>query len=269
MPITHDSHVHSLISCDSTTSIDAMCASAIVKGFERICFTEHFDMNPKDSGFQYFNPERYSLEIRQAREKYSGRLAVLRGIEFSEPHSYPAEFEKFQRMDFDFILCSVHWFADQWIAEKDILSRYGLEAIFEMYYGEVMKTVELGGFDALAHIDFPKRYLGRTHEPEDMIDEILGGIVRRNIALELNSSPLRKGSAEPYPSDGICRRYSAQGGRKVTVGSDAHSEDEIGKDFDRLWDVVTRHDFRIVSFVNRREEFCAPPACTPNTPLPP
>jgi len=230
-----------------------MCRAAIGQGIAQICFTEHCDLNPLDSGFNFFNFDRYSDEIKHAQDRYSGSLRVLKGIEFGEPHAYPREFEDFQARDFDFILGSVHWFSDWWISDKDSQRRHSTESIFEMYYGEVLKTVRLGGFDALAHIDFPKRYLGTTFEPKDLIEEILRELVKRDIALELNSSPLRKGLSEPYPSESICQLYATEGGTKVTVGSDAHYPEHVAAGLDALDEVISRHGFRGVHFEKRME----------------
>jgi histidinol phosphatase-like PHP family hydrolase len=138
-----DAHIHSTFSIDGQSSIGEMVESAIAKGFDAVCFTEHFDLNPLDSG--------------------------------------------------------------------------------------------TGGFDALAHADFPKRYLKEKVEPRaDLLADMVAALVSKGIALELNSSPLRKGCKERYPSELILRAYLDSGGRAVTLGSDAHRGDDVGADFARL-----------------------------------
>ena len=230
-----DTHVHSTFSIDGKATLEDMVESAIGKGFDAICFTEHFDLNPLDSGTGFFDYEAWSRAIEKARERYAGRIEVLKGLEFSEPHRYPAALERFGRMDFDFILGSVHWIGDDWIGDPDYVRRTPLEDIYARHYEETLAACRSGGFDALAHADFPKRYLKDKVEPRaDLLADMMAALVAKGIALELNSSPLRKGYSERYPSDLIIGAYLAAGGRAVTFGSDAHAPGDLGADFDRL-----------------------------------
>jgi histidinol-phosphatase (PHP family) len=229
-----DCHLHSTISPDAKSPIMNMCRSAVRKGASVICFTEHFDMNPVDSGYRYYNHENYLSEMEQAKRVYSGKIEILLGIEFSEPHQYPKEFELMVEKNFDFILGSVHAIQDTWAGAGDILQKYSTEEIFEMHYAETLKMVQFGGFDALAHMDFPRRFIEDYKEPCGLIDPILSTLIRSNMSLELNSSPLRKGRNFALPSPSILQKYKDLGGRLVTVGSDAHHADEICSGFEYL-----------------------------------
>jgi histidinol-phosphatase (PHP family) len=258
MSLNIDLHLHSNHSCDAHASVAAMCLSAINKGFQLICFTEHFDLDPRDPGYNFYNHAKYSKDLAQARETFAGRLTILQGIEFGEPHLYPKEFERMLQQDFDFVLGSVHWLGDSWAGDPNFQARYSLENIFEIHYAEVLRAVQFGGFDALAHIDFPKRYLLKTHEPAGLLDEILKELVKQGIALELNSSPVRKGYSDIFPSDSIIEQYLKQGGTKVTIGSDAHAPDDIGRDFDKVADKVRNYRLQPVYFL-RRQAVAIPP----------
>ncbi len=251
-----DLHIHSNNSCDSKATIDQMCQGAVAQGLQIVCFTEHVDMNPGDEGYGYFQYGKYSVEMELARQKYAGRLKILKGIEFSEPHVYPKEFEALTREKFDFVLGSVHWieeFGAYWADDNRRLPGYPLARFFDTYYHEVLKAVRFGGFDALAHLDFPKRYMPQKFEPPDVLQEITTELVKKNIALELNSQPIRKGYREINPSTFICDLYSKSGGSRVTIGSDAHLPEDIGKSFDHLEAVIDAHDFKPVYFIERKE----------------
>ena len=56
---------------------------------------------------------------------------------------------------------------------------------------------------------------------------------QREKALELNTSPLKKGFPETNPGKAILKKYHDFGGRLVTVGSDAHTPEGVGFAFDR------------------------------------
>jgi histidinol-phosphatase (PHP family) len=229
-----------------------MCLAAIEKGFTQICFTEHVDFNPMDNGYNFFNLENYSTAISTAQDAYASRISILKGVEFSEPHAYPRAFEKLLKRGFDFVLGSVHWFGDGWIGNPSYQSRHSLESLFNDYYSELLKAVCFGGFDSLAHFDFPKRYLQATFEPLEQIQSILQELIRRDIALEFNTSPLRKTCADIYPGKTIRDAYARLGGINITLGSDAHAPEEIGKDFDVLPDRVDENGFKVVTFKDRK-----------------
>jgi histidinol-phosphatase (PHP family) len=249
-----DCHLHSTISPDAKSPIMDMCRSAIRKGASVICFTEHFDLNPVDSGYRYYDHEKYVSELTQAKRVYSGKNEILIGIEFSEPHQYPKDFELMTRKDFDFILGSVHTIQDTWAGAEDILEKYSPEKIFEMHYAETLKMVQFGGFDALAHMDFPRRFIDDYKEPFRLIDPILSTLIRSNMSLELNSSPLRKGKDFALPSSAILQRYKDLGGRRVTAGSDGHHADEICAGYEYL--AAQMESFQLEPVIYRGRKPC-------------
>lgn len=247
-----DLHLHSTYSCDAKSTIDEMCQTAIERGLETICFTEHVDWNPGDEGLNFYQYDNHSWDIHLAQEKYAGQLQVLQGIEFSEPHRYPKEFELLMKKGLDFVLGSIHYFSESWIGDKKLLETVPVEQVYERYYQEVVKTVQFGGFDSLAHIDFPKRYLGAKIEPAGLLEEILHELVDRQIALEVNSSAVRRGYPELHPSDTICELYVKCGGRRVTTGSDSHRREQIGSNFDLISEKIAEFKLQPVYFKKRQ-----------------
>ena len=261
MDLSVDFHIHSDNSVDAHSPVDEMCRAASEKGFTAVCFTEHVDMNPEDDGFGYFNFDKYSADIARARDKYGSKLNVLKGIEFSEPHLYPREFGAMTARDFDYILASVHYvegFGGYWNDEKRLQPGYPVEQLYEAYYRSILKTIDMGGFDAIAHLDIPKRYLPEKYEPEALLDSVLVGLVEKGIALEVNSYPVHKGYNELNPSDAICEMYAKRGGTRVTIGSDAHTPGRIGQDFDRIARVIEQYSFKPVLFVQRKATLLHP-----------
>lgn len=63
------------------------------------------------------------------------------------------------------------------------------KAIYE-YYQIMQKTVELGGFQVLAHLDFPKLFFDKWVIDDDVLDMILSIMIDKNILLEVNTSSL-------------------------------------------------------------------------------
>jgi len=81
-----DLHVHTHHSCDSKVEIEEYCEKAIQLGLKYICFTDHVDFNKADYGYGYYDASKFFSEFNKAKDKYSGKLNILSGIEFAEPH---------------------------------------------------------------------------------------------------------------------------------------------------------------------------------------
>ncbi len=243
-----DLHLHSTYSVDGKNTPEEIVLSAIDNQLTIICFTEHFDLNKNDYGFGYFKEKSYFSSITSLRDKYSDKITILIGIEFSEPHIYQKEFDEFQNKEYDYILGSVHWVGDKWIGDKEYTQKYSIKDLYLMHYKETLKACKYGGFDSLAHFDFPKRYLKEKHEPKELINAILHEMIKNQITIEINSSPLRKGYSEHYPSDYILAKYKEFGGKYFTIGSDSHNINDVGADIKN----ITIHDLELCYYKNRQ-----------------
>jgi len=222
-----DTHVHSKFSIDGHSTVEEMVLSAIEKGVGVLCFTEHVDYDPADHGYGFFDFESFSAAIERARDLYSGKIEILKGIEFSEPHLHERELELCNARDFDFILGSVHFVVNEATVEGREVPVAEIDAVYERHYLETLAACRRGGFDSLAHIDVPARFLAERREPVALIEEILKTMVAKGIALEVNTWCLRKGQAEGSPTAAIMKAYAACGGRFVTMGSDAHCARDV------------------------------------------
>lgn len=249
----YDMHCHSLYSEDTDVSPEAMCASALAKGLAGIAFTEHVDFNPADKGFGYFDGKKCFSGLEKTRLEFDGRLTVLRGMEFSEPHLYPGEFAMESREDWDVIIGSVHMVDDLFAGDPAIRERYSLEKLLERYFSIMMDMAGAGGFDILGHLDFPKRYYGMSAMPGKLIDQVLERLVENRIAMEINTSPLRKGLNECCPSLSIVRRYAEMGGVMITLGSDAHQPEEVGAGLNGALEMVRQVPGLIPGYFVKRQ----------------
>ena len=252
LEVIADMHTHSRFSVDGMDDMMTMCRAAACSGMRYICFTEHLDMNPGDEGFGYFAFERFSRAIDAARGELGDTISILKGLEFGEPHLYPKEFEAVLKKDFDVILGAVHWIGESFVDDKELEKNIGREGIFEKYYTEVLKATRFGGFDILAHLDFPKRYMKTSYNELDLVDEILFGLSESGIVLEINSSPLRKGLNECSPDKDILERYVKQGGKRVSLGSDAHFADDIGAGLEQAEKLAGENGLETGIFQQRR-----------------
>lgn len=247
-----DLHTHSHFSIDSSASIESMCMGALSKSITCIAFSEHYDLNPNDEGYGFFKPEQFSRAIESARKQFSGQLTILKGVEFSEPHLYPKEFAALNDQEYDVIIGSIHMLQDQYVGAQEILSRYSIEELYEQYFHVMLEAVRFAGFDVLAHFDLPKRYWKQSMTISPVIEEILTALVRSDIALEINTSSLRRGTEESMPNREILKKYAELGGKMVTLGSDAHKPEDVGADFDYAQALLREFPQLEVGYFERR-----------------
>lgn len=249
-----DLHVHTKFSCDSEALLEAYISKAMEDGCKEICFTDHVDLNPDDYGCNYYSPEKFFSCYHPLQEKYGEKINILAGIEFGEPHLYYEKLQELSKYPYDFIIGSIHWIGDMFPCQK-VREQYAAKEFFTLYWKEVLKTVKTGGFDSLGHIDFPKRYYGEIYYTEDVINEIFKYLLDKGLVMEINTSSLRKGHMETMPGRELLEIYKANGGEYVTIGSDAHTMEDLGADYDRakalatevgLQEVVYRKRERIV-----------------------
>jgi histidinol-phosphatase (PHP family) len=253
MKITADMHVHSTFSIDAEDDMDALCRAALNRGLTCLCFTDHYDLLEEDISFNYLDLDQYCRSLEELQARYRGRLTVLKGLEFGEPHLFPREFADVSARGFDMIMAGIHSFDSQFIGDRTLLDRFSREEVFQGYYQEVLKLVEFGGFDVLAHLDLPKRYFGVPEQQNALLDRILAVTAQQGIALEINTSPLRKGLSECSPDYDVLVRFKHWGGERLTVGSDAHRSRDLGGGFAHAADLLGRAGFEGAGyFLNRQ-----------------
>jgi histidinol-phosphatase (PHP family) len=118
--------------------------------------------------------------------------------------------------------------------------------MFEMYLEETREALVIGGFDALAHLDLIYRYVAKHlgSVPFSYYEDTAGGLlellVKKNIALEINTSGLRQPAGRTFPPFEAVLLYRQLGGRMLTVGSDAHHVQHVGAGLEEAMQMVAR-----------------------------
>ncbi len=223
-----DFHIHTTLSCDGRSTLDEVCRRAMEIGLRAVCFTEHMEFDPNDSGYGYLSYEEYSARVDEARCKYSGKLTTFKGVEAD----YQSRFEEKIRdwladKELDFVLGSVHY-VDGEIFSEPMLAKRDIDETYVAYLEQVRLSAESGLFSAIAHLDYIKRFTGDVSYLESserlrpFLEEALLAIIANGAALEVNTKGLVGKSRDYRPSLNIVRFYKHLGGTKVTIGSDAH-----------------------------------------------
>ncbi|MBE6980736.1 MAG: histidinol-phosphatase HisJ family protein [Ruminococcaceae bacterium] len=245
--VLFDCHTHTVHS-DGKNTVSEMCMSAIEKGISGLTITDHADMNFYMERNTFRRIAASMESTAKAQESFGQNLKVLKGIELGEYTIAPRKAEEVLSIGgFDAVLCSVHFVPKAgWSLaynridfQNCMTSAEELNEYIGLYFDLLDETVDAFDFDILAHIHCPVRYIsgkwGRKSDImifEDKICRILEKIIKRNIALELNTVYLKDGEGQyNFSLDKILSLYKCLGGNMVTLGSDAHNRNNVARNF--------------------------------------
>ena len=248
-----DSHMHTKFSADSKMiATDALARAASLN--LGVVFTEHFDYYLELDGRKFsFDPPTYMSEYKNLRGE-NCRLGVEVGL---RKFARAANENFIAQADFDFVIGSIHLVDDLDIYYPEFYADKDKTTAYKKYFRQMIDEATTCDFDALGHIDYICR-AAPYDDPEidyptfrEDIDEVLKIIVEREKVLELNTRRFYSERAvrELVP---VYKKYRALGGQFVTLGSDAHKFDAIGKFFDRALKFIRELNLMPVTFCERR-----------------
>ena len=152
--------------------------------------------------------------------------------------------------DFDFVLASVHnlrgvqdfYFLDY--------STVDIPSLLHAYFDELAETAAFPHFDSLSHLTYPLRYIVERegYYPDltpyrEQIDRIFNILIKNNKALEINVSGLFKPIGRTLPDLPLVSRFRRLGGEYITLGTDAHNADMVGKGLEQGAEVARQAGF--------------------------
>lgn len=258
-----DYHIHTNHSQDAERSctLNKAIEAAILHGIEEICITDHYEPN----GFTCV-PDlvKFFEDYNKAEYLYHDKITMRAGIELGNPWECPEHcHEIINSLPFDFVLGSVHNIPECFtkidftkVDRKDFMKRY-----FECIH----KLLDFGNFDVLAHIDLPKRYFHMAGLSWDIyeenlaeLNEVLLRLLEMDKGLEVNLSGLRSTLGKPMPDVNVLKMWHHIGGRKITVGSDSHASDDVGKFVEDGLDLIAECGFYNIATFEKREVIFQP-----------
>ncbi len=256
-----DTHTHSMYSFDGYDSVDVLCRNAIANGVNVLAVTDHAEalsgvpLNLKEK-------ERCALSVKainDAARNHSPSLTLLRGCELGQPHMNPQySKEILTSFDFDYVIGSMHFFPGNIDLYDVTYTRENYREHMNIYFEETLKMLDFEGYQTLGHLDYITRLLyhcfdGRPNYLEFRADveKILKRVAEKKLALEINTSSLRKKGALAMES-WILETFLSFGGEHITIGSDAHISSDVGSGFKEAFELLGKCGFtHYTYFVNR------------------
>ena len=252
-----DYHIHCKYSDDSEEDLEKIIETAINKGIDEICFTDHVDYGIKpdkdvfekmdenakkdwikkigriDLNVDYLN---YFKEIEELREKYKDKITIRQGLEFGMQVHTIKDFQKLfdkYKEKFDFVILSCHQVNDKEFWTNEFQKGKSVDEYNAEYYEEIYRVMNrYRDYSILGHLDHIQRYNETIYPFEksrEIIVKILKKVIEDNKGIEVNTSSFRYGLKELTPERDILKLYHELGGKIITIGSDAHKAENVGE----------------------------------------
>jgi histidinol-phosphatase (PHP family) len=246
-------HTHTSF-CDGRGEVEDFCRRAWEKGLHSLGFSAHAPLSPKTGLVSDWNLPEERLEdylgaVREARERWAGRLRIYLGLEADYIAGLTGPLDgEYRLLGLDYLIGSVHYLvpprgrpftvdgSPEEFAEGVRLGYGGDgEAAMAAYWDAVEGMIRAGGFEILGHLDLIKKnnHGGRWFKPQgELYRERLTRIAALSAGgegpvVELNTGGLNRGrTTETYPSVPLLRLLLERG-VPVIVTADAHQPGDL------------------------------------------
>jgi len=230
-----DLHNHTTRCNHATGTVDEYIQRAIELGIDVYGFSEHapMDFDP-DYRLSFEEVDAYFTDINHAKKKYKEQIDILLGYEVDWLQGHMDTSVLNAKMDY--LIGSVH-FIDKWgFDNPEFLNGWkekNVDEIWQAYFEAIEAMARSGKFDIVGHFDLIKVFKFMPKKDIRLLAKnALLSIKKSNMILEINTSGLRKATAEIYPSQMLLQEaYTLD--IPITFSSDAHAVKQVGADYDK------------------------------------
>lgn len=257
-----DNHSHTEFSSDSQMSLTEALVARDKLGLG-LTITEHYDYDYLDTITDQVGDFRF--DAAKYWDSYAGsrneRLHL--GVEVGITDTcLDANRAFIAQAPFDLVIGSIHTIDLMDLYYEDFFRGKSKDEAYGIYLRVMARELGRHSYiDVLGHIDYVCRYApyedknivyGQFHEE---IDAVLKTALETDTIMELNTRRLgdRAAADKLLP---IYQRYHTLGGRYVSLGSDAHTPENIGMNFKMALDMAEAAQLQPVTFCQRKMEIC-------------
>jgi histidinol-phosphatase (PHP family) len=253
-----DYHLHTPLCKHAVGQPEEYARRAVERGLDEIGFSDHCPMPAGyDPDFRMAPGEypAYVEMVERCRRGVPG-LPIRLGLE-ADYHPGTEEFvrEVVARYEFDYVIGSVHYIGDWGFDNPANAHRFegrDVYEVYEKYYDLVARLARTGIYDIVGHPDVVKKFGHRpSREWAALERRALEAVAAAGMALDVNTSGLRRPAREIYPSPRILRA-AREMGIGITFGSDAHEPAHVGENFREALELVRSAGYTSVRRYTRR-----------------
>lgn len=254
MPL--DYHMHTYLS-DGRDTHEQMVASAAFKGIGEIGISDHISLNPVGWALPIDKIDHMVKRVQSVQAANNKGVTIKFGVEMDYfPDKEKEIRETLAQLPIDYVIGSVH-FIDDWNFDTDIApyDTLDIDIFYKQYFRLVQQSAKSGLFDIIGHCDLAKKFAYYpSFSLHKLYDETAKVFKDSGVVVEINTSGRIKPCNEFYPSANFLERLAFY---KVplTLGSDAHVEQNVGQFFDDAIAEIKALGYKdIVRFTKRKRE---------------
>ncbi|MDD5067092.1 MAG: histidinol-phosphatase HisJ family protein [bacterium] len=265
-----DYHIHTELCGHASGHVEDYIEKALAIGLTEIGFADHFPVlyQPKFSlpirsiTMSEDKIPAYLRLIETAKSK-SKNLSVRTGFEVDYYIHDNLFFNKYLNLlsHLDYIIGSVH-FLDEWGFDqpefKDRINGKSVTGLWRDYLLQIRNMVNEHGndIDIIGHLDLPKKL---DWPVPDEFQEEFRSLIRlirgKELVVEINTSGYDKPVKEFYPSPAVLTLLKDEK-VEITLGSDSHKPDEVGRYFRPARDLLKKTGFnKVIKFDQHKKDF--------------
>jgi histidinol-phosphatase (PHP family) len=235
-------------------TVERWVETATSRGVDEIGFTEHVYYFletrplltvPYQIDHCHVSIEPYVEAVLEAKQR---GLPVKLGAEVDYlPGREEETRELLAPYPWDFVLGSIHYLDGLGIdQEPSLVGAVGLEEAYRRYFDLLAHAAGTGLFDSLAHPDLVK-FFGDLigWDQEAFVAELDG------VCLEVSTAGLHKPHGRIYPEPDLLAA-ARRAGVAITLASDAHEPDDVGRDLARGADHARAAGYETITVFDRR-----------------
>ncbi len=254
-----DYHVHTSLCYHASGTVEEYIRRAVAIGLSEICFLDHLTMQPSAPNLS-MTPSEIPLYVRALqhfKQKYQGSIKVKVGLEIDfNPDKIDLFQEIIENHPFDVIGGSLHFPGGMNIVSRSSAWRNGSvdpDQAGGLYLEHLNRMLEYDYFDVVCHLDLLKKFGWQSDASFDnKLDGLLATIKNKDLAVEINTSGYDHALQEPYPAPHIIHRCR-ENGIRITLGSDAHRPEEVGRHYDKALPLLKAAGYRHLATFTRRQ----------------
>jgi histidinol-phosphatase (PHP family) len=248
-----DIHNHTPLCNHATGTPEEFIKKAIKKGIDIYGFADHAPMEFDQKyrmGFE--DMPKYENEINTLKEKYKNKIKILLGYEVDFT---PYVDKRVLGRKVDFLIGSVHFLNNWGFDNPEFIKEWekrDIDDVYKEYFSKIKEMAESKLFDIVGHLDLVKVFgFIPKKNIKDLAKEAIKTIKKSDMAVEINTSGLRKKVNEIYPSVELLKIIKDEG-IDITFSSDAHKTQDVGYKITQAVELAKKIGFsEAVYFENR------------------
>lgn len=240
-----DYHLHTFMCGHASGTPEEYVEAAIERGLAEVGFADHMPLVYAEDPDLAMAPDELPLYVERVlelQERFRGRITVRLGIEADyHPPTQAERAGMLSAFEWDYVIGSVHAVGD-WIFDDprhlEVYEDLDIDRFYVDYLRLVGAMADTGLYNTVGHPDLAKKFDFRPSiDLEPYYRALLEKVGAAGMCYEVNTAGLRWPAAEVYPEPAFVK-LAASMGVPVTLGSDAHTPADVGRDFDRALELI-------------------------------